>query len=183
VISIAIVVLVSALMLLPPAATQLLYFDTEAIVSGELWRLITGHFIHADSEHFFWNMVGLVVLSTLIERRSGRLLCSSFVLGIIFIDALLLSPLSTIEQYCGLSGVLNTLLAAIIYRLWLETRSRWIIVVAISCIAKIILEMSLQYSLISEISWPPYPAAHLVGFIAFPIALFAYNTGFNGSRL
>ena len=40
----------------------LLYFSAADIARGETWRVITGHFMHADSEHLLWNCLGLAVL-------------------------------------------------------------------------------------------------------------------------
>lgn len=95
----------------------LLYFSAADIARGETWRIVTGHFVHADLEHLLWNCLGLAVLGMLIEHRSRFILWAALGAGITSVSALLLTPFSPLDYYCGLSGVLNTLL---LVALWLE---------------------------------------------------------------
>lgn len=142
---------------------SLLYFSATDIVRGETWRVVSGHFMHADTGHLLWNCLGLAVLGTLIEQRSRGILLAALVAGVIAVSTLLLSPFSQLDFYCGLSGVLNTLLLVALWLEWKATRSRLMIVVACACIAKVIVEISLGVSVVTKISWPPYAWAHLAG--------------------
>lgn len=155
-----------SLMLLPDSWQSLFYFDRNAVEAGELYRLISGHFIHGDIHHWIWNSVALLVLGAIIEVKSKRLLLVTLLVGIVSVDVLLLSPLSTINYYCGLSGILNTLLVTVFWIAWREYQSKWIIISALLCAAKIALEVSVNDSLLTHIQWPPYPAAHLAGALA-----------------
>ncbi len=143
----------------------LLYFSAADIARGEAWRIVTGHFMHADPEHLFWNCLGLAVLGTLIEHRSRTLLWVALGAGIASVSALLLSPLSQLEYYCGLSGALNTLLLVALWLEWQATRSWAIIVIACVCIAKAVIEVSLGESIVTHISWPPYAWSHVAGLV------------------
>jgi rhomboid family GlyGly-CTERM serine protease len=140
-----------------------LYFSAMDIFRGETWRLFSGHFIHADLQHLLWNCLGLAVLGTLLESRSKAVLTASMAVGILSVNALLLAPYTQLNYYCGLSGVLNTLL---LVALWIEWRSSgsWLIVlIALGSIAKVVLEVSQGVSIITDISWPPYAWSHVAG--------------------
>jgi rhomboid family GlyGly-CTERM serine protease len=142
-----------------------LYFSAVDIVRGETWRIVTGHFMHADLQHLLWNCLGLAVLGTLIEQRSRIMLWAALGVGIASVSALLLSPFSQLEYYCGLSGVLNTLLLVALWAEWTFTRSWLIIIITCGSIAKVVIEVSQGASIMTHISWPPYAWSHVAGLI------------------
>jgi len=147
------------------ADKTLLYFNATDIFRGQAWRIVSGHFMHADLQHLLWNCLGLAVLGTLLEYRSRFVLIAALVAGIAFVSALLLSPYSQLEYYCGLSGVLNTLLLVALWLEWRLTRSRLIILMTCGCIAKVVIEVSQGVSIMTHISWPPYAWSHVAGLI------------------
>ena len=162
------------LMLLPQEVHDRLYFDTQILSQGHLWGLVSGHWIHADGQHFIWNVTALALLAGIIETRSRRLLLWSIVIGTVCVDLLLLSPASELQRYCGLSGLLNTLLGVALYIYWRETRSQTVIVVGLFCVAKIALEMYSGHSIFTDISWPPFAAAHLAGILGVPVVIHGF---------
>lgn len=163
--------LAGGLMLLPAGAHAALYFDYQSALDGQWWRLLSGHWIHADVAHLSWNLAGLLVLGAVIEQRSRRLLLWSVLVGTIAVDLLLLAPLGGPERYCGLSGLLNTLMGVALYLCWRDSRSPVIAVTAALYLLKIAVEIHSGQSVITSISWPPYPIAHLVGLAGAPVAL------------
>jgi rhomboid family GlyGly-CTERM serine protease len=163
--------LAGGLALLPSTVQASLYFDQNHLLAGNWTGLLSGHWLHVDTEHLVWNVGALAVLATMIEQYSRRLLLLSILAGTVSIDLLLLSPLGDVTRYCGLSGVLNTLLGVALFLLWKRTRSHMIVLVGMLCALKITVEMRSGQSLFTNISWPPYAAAHLAGLIATPIAL------------
>jgi rhomboid family GlyGly-CTERM serine protease len=160
--------LVLAIHLLP-FDTGTLFFGTREIQDGQFWRLLTGHLVHADWNHLAWNALGLAVLGWLIERRSRRLLWLSLLAGTACVNTLLM--FSSLDYYCGLSGVLNALLVVALWLEWRSTGSWWVVTVALGCLMKVVLELSLDDALISQISWPPYAWSHLAGMAGGLIAL------------
>ena len=104
-----------------PAAAALRY-DRKAVLSGEAWRLVTGHFVHADWPHLAWNLAGLLLVFALFSREySPRswivlMLASTAAIGVGF---LLFEP--DLAWYVGLSGLLHGLLAAGLVA-WLSVR-------------------------------------------------------------
>ena len=160
--TIGLIIILAGLYFLVPDNT-LLYFSADDIATGELWRIVSGHFIHADLKHLLWNCLGLAVLGTLIEQHSRTQWWAALVVGIVSVSALLLSPISQLDNYCGLSGVLNTLLLVLIWLEWRLTRSWLMIVIARGSIAKVVVEVYLGESLMTNISWPPYAWSHVAG--------------------
>jgi len=151
----------------------LLYFSAVEIANGEAWRIISGHFIHADTQHLLWNCLGLAVLGTLIEQHSRVVLLAALGVGIAVVSALLLTPFSQLEYYCGLSGVLNTLLLVALWLEWMLTRSWPVIVIACVCIAKVVIEVSGGTSIVTHISWSPYAWSHVAGLLGGLLMIFS----------
>jgi len=148
-----------------PEWHSLLYFNREAIYSGELWRLITGHFIHADTNHLIWNLLGLVILGGLIEQQGAKQYWQALGVGIIAVNFLLLSPLCSLDYYCGLSGALNALLIVAVWQQWQIQKSPLLIVLMLGYILKNLVEIFFNTSLVSQLSWQAYPASHIAGLL------------------
>ena len=144
---------------------SLLWFSADAIAQGETWRFISGHFVHADTGHLLWNALGLAILGVLIEWRSRSMLLAALAAGVIAVGILLLTPASPLEHYCGLSGVLNSLLAVALWIEWRASRSWLVIAVACGSLAKVVIEISTGVSIVSDISWPPWAWSHAAGLI------------------
>ncbi len=156
-------ILLATLIMAMPQLHGRFYFELSPLLSGEWWRLLSGHLIHSDWQHWFWNVAALAVLGSYLEQHSGRLWFTAMLAGIASVDILLLSDWAQVTRYCGLSGVLNTLLVLALFHYWRETRSAWVIVAALVCLSKLTLELFFETSLITHISWPPFPPAHLAG--------------------
>jgi rhomboid family GlyGly-CTERM serine protease len=101
-----IVVLVAlALMLSGASARESLRFDRAGIAAGDVWRLLTGHFVHLGVSHTLLNLAGLVLVWILVGRayswRQWLWVMAGLWLG---------SP--QLAWYVGLSGLLHGMLAA-----------------------------------------------------------------------
>ena len=164
ILSLSLVMALIGLYWLVPDRT-LLYFSATEITQGDSWRFLTGHFMHADPEHLMWNGLGLAILGMLIEQHSRAMLLAALGTGIICVGVLLLSPFAQLDYYCGLSGVLNTLLLVALWLEWQSTRSWLILAIAGGSIAKLVIELSLAESIMTHISWPPYVWSHVAGLV------------------
>jgi rhomboid family GlyGly-CTERM serine protease len=162
---------------------SLLYFSSDEIASGEIWRLISGHFMHADLQHLLWNCLGLAVIGALIEQHSRADWWLALMVGVMSVSALLLSPFSQLDHYCGLSGVLNTLLLVLLWLEWRLTRSWLVVVIALGSIAKAIIEVSVGESLLTQISWPPYAWSHVAGLVGGLMIILLKKAAFNSLHL
>ncbi len=89
---------------------QALRYDRQAIAEGQLWRLLSGHFVHMSSGHLIMNMLGL----GLIAMFFWPLLGNWHWLGAIALSAMAVSGAiyafdSQVLWYVGFSGVLHGL--------------------------------------------------------------------------
>ncbi len=94
-------------------AEQWLRFDRAAISSGELWRLVTGHFVHLGWSHFALNGAGLVLVWYLVGDVFDWIrwfLIGVFTVITMDIGLWLFDP--GLMWYVGLSGLLHGILAA-----------------------------------------------------------------------
>jgi rhomboid family GlyGly-CTERM serine protease len=150
--------------MLGPAPAALVY-DRVAIGEGEWWRLLTAHLVHGDIVHLAWNLAGLLLLGTMLERVSRVLLPAMLLSGAMAIDLMLAAGLSEIAYYCGLSGVINALLVPVLADVWRRSRSPLVPAIALLTLAKIGVEMVAGQALLTETAWPSLPAAHLAGWV------------------
>jgi rhomboid family GlyGly-CTERM serine protease len=104
-------VIISLLLaIIGPASGDLLAYNRTEIAQGQIWRIITGHFLHTNFIHFLLNMAGLLLLWALHGQyyKSKQyltiicLLCVGTSTGLYFF-----SP--NLHWYVGLSGVLHGL--------------------------------------------------------------------------
>ncbi len=108
-------ILIAAALLLPggDGVREQLRFERAAIGDGELWRLISGHFVHLGTGHFLLNAFGLGLVWFLTGRFldwSQWALAMAVAIAVIDLGLWHLNP--ALQWYVGLSGVLHALLAA-----------------------------------------------------------------------
>ena len=141
-----------------PAPAEWVY-DREAIAGGQAWRLLSGHLLHSDLEHLVWNLAGLAVLGTVVEQHfGGKLLLGGLLLGSLLVDLVLWWAMPWLSHYCGLSGVLNTLLVIALAALWQQSPPLSVLVGAGSLL-KILWEMAAGQALLTQTTWAAVPAA------------------------
>ena len=109
----AIIVITVLLMLGGNTVTDALRYQHDAIHDGQLWRLLTGNFVHLGWPHLGMNLAGLVLTWLLF----GRLLSPGKWLTVLFVSSLgvslgllLFDP--DLVWYVGLSGTLHGLFVA-----------------------------------------------------------------------
>lgn len=109
-----IVVLVAlALVFGGDSGRELLRFDRGGIAAGELWRLLTGHFVHLGVSHTLLNLAGLVLVWVLVGPAcTWRQWLLVMAASMTAIDLGLWFGSPQLEWYVGLSGLLHGMLAA-----------------------------------------------------------------------
>lgn len=147
-----------------PAADALVY-DRAAILGGEIPRLLTGHLVHLDARHLFFNAGAFVMLGAAYES-SGSLRLGRLMLGAMAaISAVLFLLTPETAVYCGLSAALNALYSALLVALWRDTRHwLWPLLLAGGLI-KIGWEWHFGPVVNGALAWPPHYGAHLTGFL------------------
>ena len=91
----------------------LLRYDRAAILQGELWRLVSGNFVHLGWGHVLEDLAGYVLLWLLVEDVLPGWRCPVLVLGgglMVGLGFFFGNP--GLQWYVGLSGALNTVWAA-----------------------------------------------------------------------
>ena len=105
---ITITLIVTLIALIGSEANQWLRFDRAALLNGEVWRLISGHFAHLGWSHLTMNVFGFILIWVLFHNTASDarwilvLLLSSLGTSLLL---LWLNP--TLQWYVGLSGVLH----------------------------------------------------------------------------
>ncbi len=118
------------------------------VVAGEWWRLVTVNLLHGSPQHFFNNLVFLLIFGTLLERIAGPVFLLNVVLatGIVAgaASAFLSTHLGPYLYAVGLSGALFGVvgaLAALQVRRWREipagfrlSRRSWVVLLGLNLI-------------------------------------------------
>jgi rhomboid family GlyGly-CTERM serine protease len=99
-----------------------LQFERHALQSGEIWRIVTGHWTHWSWNHLSWDLAAFVGLAIACERmgRARFLLCTS--LSCLFISLAVWYWLPDMETYRGLSGINSALFSLLVFRLLWDRR-------------------------------------------------------------
>lgn len=147
------------------AAPEGWLFDRAAIEQGEWWRLFSAHWVHSDPVHAAWDIAALLVLGLLLEPRLHWRLPLLLLGGSIAVDVWLWWGMPELSYYCGLSGILNTLLAFGMLYWWRHERHPLLLVMVGLAALKIILEIAAGQALLTRTAWPSVPSAHAAGFL------------------
>ena len=161
-----IVVGLSVLVYLLPVGALLAY-DRNAILSGEWWRMITGHWVHFSPQHFLYDTAAFGIAGWMIEKRGHRNFGGLCVFAPFVISATMLLCNPQLQICGGLSGLAT---AAVVFLALngLEEPGvwRWICAAALTlCIAKLIgEEMTGRFFVLHlPTGFAPVPSNHLAG--------------------
>lgn len=153
-----------------PSHLNLLSFDYVAIVDRvEYWRLITGHLTHSSWDHLFWDWITFTVAGCYLECHSRKMLITGLLSSTIALNLFLLSPLSDIAAYTGISGILYTL-ATLAAFLWAQLNKKQYgqiitFLPLLLIIGKTVLELTAGTAVFMSKGWHIYPPAHLIGLL------------------
>lgn len=90
-----------------------LRYDRAAIFHGQVWRLLTGNFVHLGTGHLLEDMAGAVLLWLLFEEvLPGWRTPAVVFAGALAVGLGLLAGNPQVNWYVGISGALDTLWAA-----------------------------------------------------------------------
>ena len=114
------------------ATRLLLRFDRDRIAAGDVWRLLSGHFVHLGASHWLLNVAGLALTWYLVgDAFDWRRWLVTLVVTVAAIDAGLWFLDPGLHWYVGLSGVLHGMLTAGIVALWKRRRFEAILLAAV----------------------------------------------------
>ena len=152
-----------------------LQYDRTAIASGELWRIITGHWVHWSFDHFLWCVITFVALGAICERQNRPGFILSVSLSAIIIPVICWFADPAMHFYRGLSGLCSTIfVVAFIQMVQKAVSDKDLLGVILptlaGCffIAKTLFEFITGQALFvqSTTLFTPVPVAHLAGALA-----------------
>jgi rhomboid family GlyGly-CTERM serine protease len=88
-----------------PHAAGMLELSRAAVLHGELWRIVTGHFTHFSNQHLAWDVVTFTVLGAMVAERSFARFVACLIGAAVAISAATLILRPDVAVYRGLSGV------------------------------------------------------------------------------
>ena len=88
-----------------PGAARLWQYHREVILSGQWWRMLSGHFTHWNADHALWDLVMFAALGIACERISPRRFIVLVVGSALAISGALVWLMPALQEYRGLSGI------------------------------------------------------------------------------
>lgn len=158
-------VLIVAILLQAGGATTrtALQYDREAVVSWQLWRLVTAHLVHGSWQHVIVNVLGAGLMTALFNRtyrfRSWLIILTT---GIACIDLGFWFLMPKLQWYVGLSGVLHAVLAAGTVAWWRKEPKPLAAALTLIMVGKLLWEQT-QGALPLSGDMPVVVNAHLYG--------------------
>lgn len=156
-----------------PGAAAALAFERRAVAAGELWRLVTAHWVHWSTDHLLWDVGTFVALGVACERRSRARLAACLLGALPAIGVVVGWGLPHLASYGGLSGLDCALFALLGAEVWREQRragSRAASVLAAALGLALALKVGVEWTTGGTVfvanlgpGVSPVPAAHLAG--------------------
>ena len=167
----------------PPLEHTLIY-DRTAIAAGQFWRLWTGHLVHFNASHLFWDLAVFLPAGIWLEQIVPALTRWFYLLAPLLISLLLLALQPTLEQYAGLSGIAAGVLVllALVNLRRDAPAPRWFWPAVLSLVAiKVVLELVADRPLFIRLDSGvnTVPLAHVGGITCALIALPAAKAEFS----
>tara|TARA_R110002167_G_scaffold366280_1_gene594253 strand:+ start:511 stop:1107 length:597 start_codon:yes stop_codon:yes gene_type:complete len=161
-----------------------LELDRQQVLSGEIWRIWTGHLVHTNSSHFALNIVAAIIIYfTFFTRiKLGELLLCGFVFAAL-ISVALLRLYPSLGWYNGLSGLLHALVAYFSLRLARdEDKMFWagLVIIWVKVLVEAIRAQSGYESLVGDMT--VITEAHLIGAFFGTVTAFFYMAYWRGKH-
>lgn len=148
----------------------MLVYDRSSILSGEIWRLLSGHLVHFSKGHLVLDLLALAVAGLIIESRrypGFGLMCVISAVGVGVVSLLFLPDM---YRYGGLSAINITAITYLcLFSLNKNEPKRWVyLAILLLTVFKIIHEIAtgqMLFASADNTSIVPVPLAHLTGII------------------
>ena len=135
-------------------------YDRAAILRGELWRLVTGHFSHWSASHLGYDLFAFVILGAICERRERRLFAAMVVATALTVSLFLLAFRPDVETYRGLSAIDSALWMGAVFDVG-ERRLLLAVALASLFLAKVMIESRSGALFVDGMT--VLPVVHLLG--------------------
>lgn len=174
--TVALVMLMTLIQCLDAGVQTWLVWRHAVIAEGQIWRLITGSFVHAGWWHLALNLYAFLLLLAVAKPSDRRWMCMHLSWFAAIFIGLGLFWLDVRGGYLGFSGVLHAFAASVI---WQATRGRglWRVVGLGLVVLKLIVETRTVSAAAIWLGMPVAPDAHALGALAG--MLLAWRDGVN----
>ncbi len=140
-----------------------LEWSRSAMIEGQWWRLLTGHWIHLGPVHLGLNLAGLLLIGLLFNRPAPPTWFWAYLLvAPLFISAALFWAEPTLDWYRGFSGCLHGLFVLVAFANLRHSPCWTGLTLAALCL-KLILEYFYPGDTAGLIGAPVISAAHWFG--------------------
>jgi rhomboid family GlyGly-CTERM serine protease len=122
---------------------ELLVCAREAVARGELWRLVSGPLVHASAGHALRDLLVLLAVGLVYERRMGWALRATLLVSLPVVSVVALASHASVAVYLGLSGTVYAAVVAALSWEWLRARGRpavWVMLLSALMVGKVIVE-------------------------------------------
>jgi rhomboid family GlyGly-CTERM serine protease len=135
-------------------------YDRSAVLRGEVWRLVTGHFSHWSLSHLGFDLFAFVVLGAICEPRGRRLFAAVMFATALAVSLFLLAFRADVASYRGLSAIDSALWMLALFDLG-RRRPRLALSLAALFLAKVMIESRSGALFVDGIA--VLPVVHLIG--------------------
>ena len=120
---VSVLVLSVLIYFLPANVSNYLIYDRDLLAQGELWRLLSSHFVHTNFNHLMLNIAGLTMLWALHgDHYDNKNYALAFIISMIVCSAGIYFFDTDMQRYVGLSGVLHGIF---IWGAFLDIKRGW----------------------------------------------------------
>lgn len=164
-------------------AAAVLVYDRDLILSGELWRIVTGNWVHFSKSHFAYDLLAFGLAGSLIELRGHRGFGWFCFLSPVLICFSVFLTQPQLQIFGGLSGIATGAMVLLsLHGLRERTAWRWICLLALLAIAvKTGLEFAtgqMGFAGSDAVVIRAVPESHVAGALSAIV-----TTGLSGRRL
>lgn len=154
-----------------PEASELLVYDRSRVLTGEVWRLLTGHAVHFSPSHAAWDLAVFAVAGGWFERRDQAAYLRLLALTVAVCGAWFLAAMPDMTRYGGLSGLASAAVVSLALqgiRHGGHVRPLWAAVLLLFA-AKLAYELMMGtavFAATGTVRFEVVPASHVIGALA-----------------
>lgn len=169
----------SLCLFLLPERAHLFVYDRNRVLTGDIWRLFTGHLVHFSWSHIAYNIVLLAFAGSWLERMNRSQYLWLVTLTVMASSLYFLIMLPDQERYGGLSGLAS---ATVVYLSLYEIRYRrnarliWYAVLILFAV-KVGYEIMLREAIFASPDSIPFevvPSVHVAGGLIAAIMFYVF---------
>ncbi len=154
-----------------PQLADLLVYDRQHVLDGQLWRLLTAPFVHFSASHLAWNILVFAAAGCVTELAGHQRFGFVCILAIAVPGLVFLATKPDLTRYGGLSALATGTVAYLsLCQAQQARRDRWLWIALFALLpVKILVEAGIEAPIFAQASSTAFrvlPSAHAVGVAA-----------------